>query len=265
LVLLWSGHGVAEGGQLLLRTRDVGGEVEASEVVRRCVRSGAAQLLFMIDACHAGQGVADASRVASALLAEYPPEGERVWFGIVVSCRAIEQARDGAFGAVLQRLLSEGPRSADMRRRWSRHNRLIFGDDLGAALVEDWHDQDQQPEFVSRGGRRRFMVPNPLWEPDAPEQVVEHLLLAARGGDGDERSWFSGRVGEVDQVVGWVRRGSPGVWVLTGSAGSGKSAIVGRVVSLSNAAERARLLEQGGWQHADPGLGSVMRIFMPGG
>lgn len=257
LVLLWAGHGVAEGGQLLLKTRDAGGEVEASEVVRRCVRSGASQLLLVVDVCHAGAGVADASAVASALLAEYPPGGERVWFGVVVSCRAGETARDGAFGALLGRLLSEGPRSADMRRRWSRFNRLIFGDDLGAALLEDWADEEQRPDFLSRG-RRWFMVPNPLWDPGAPEQVVEHLLAAARGGgDADERSWFSGRVGEVDQVVGWVADRTPGIRVVTGSAGTGKSAIVGRVVSLSNPTERARLLAEGEWGHADPGERSV--------
>jgi tetratricopeptide (TPR) repeat protein len=256
LVLVWSGHGRAEGGQLLLRTRESAGELEATEVIRHCVRSGAAQLLFLIDSCHAGQAVVDAARVASELLAEYPPDKERVWFGIVVSCRAAEQARDGAFGALLQRLLSEGPRSADMRRRWSRHNRWISGDDLGAALLEDWEDEDQHLDFVSRG-RRWMMIPNPLWDPGAPDQVVEHLLLAGRGGDGDEQSWFSGRIAEVNTVVDWVRQRTPGVRVVTGSDGTGKSAIAGRVVSVSNPSERARLLAQGGWQHADPGQSSV--------
>jgi hypothetical protein len=152
-------------------------------------------------------------------------------------------ARDGAFGELLGRLLIEGPRDADMRRRWSRHNRLITGDDLGAALIEDWADENQRPDFVSRG-RRWFMLPNPLWEPDAPEQVVEHLLLAARGGDVDQRSWFTGRVAEVNQVVSWVVEGTAGVRVVTGSSGTGKSAIVGRVVSLSNPTQRARLLDE---------------------
>jgi len=152
------------------------GEILCTEVVSRCAGSGASQLLLIVDTCHAEVGVADAARVASALLAEFPPGDERVWFGIVVSCRAGQTARDGAFGALLERLLTEGPRSADMRRRWSRHNRLIFGDDLGAALLEDWDDEDQAPDFVSRG-RRWFMVPNPLWEPDAPEQVVEQFVV----------------------------------------------------------------------------------------
>jgi len=85
------------------------------------------------------------------------------------------------------------------------------------------------------------------------------LLLAARGaGTVDEQSWFTGRVGEVNQVVAWVLDDSPGIWVVTGSAGTGKSAVVGRVVSLSNPVERARLLDEDtAWEHADPGERSV--------
>ena len=103
------------------------------------------------------------------------------------------------------------------------------------------------------------MFPNPRYDPGAPEQVVEHLLQAARGGAGpDERSWFTGRTTEVDQVVAWVRSGRPGIHVVTGSAGTGKTAIAGRVVSLSNPAERDRLLAEGqALGHADPGERSV--------
>src|SRR5262249_15063422 len=100
---------------------------------------------------------------------------------------------------------------------------------------------------------------NPLWRPDAPPQVVEHLLQAARGGPAEERSWFTGRTAEVDRVVGWVHARRPGVYIVTGSSGTGKSAIVGRVVSLSVPVERRRLLDEGceTWEHADPGENSV--------
>lgn len=90
------------------------------------------------------------------------------------------------------------------------------------------------------------MFPNPLYDPGAPERVVEHLLLAARGGAAeDEHSWFTGRTVEVGQVVAWVGSGEPGLHVITGSAGTGKTAIAGRVVSLSNPTERERLLAEG--------------------
>jgi ATP-dependent Clp protease ATP-binding subunit ClpA len=48
----------------------------------------------------------------------------------------------------------------------------------------------------------------------------------------------SGRTAEVNRVVSWVTARERGIRVVTGSAGTGKSAIVGRVVSLSDSAER---------------------------
>ena len=107
-------------------------------------------------------------------------------------------------------------------------------------------------------GNAWVMLPNPRYDPHAPEQVVEHLLLAARGGDpGDETSYFSGRVAPLARLVDWVQTARPGIFVVTGPAGSGKSALVGRLVSLSNPTERARLLAQGPVEHADPGERSV--------
>jgi tetratricopeptide (TPR) repeat protein len=259
LVLVWAGHAEVEGKQLLLKTRDFRGEIELNEVVRRCFRSGANQLLFVIDACHAGAGLADAHEVAQALNDSFASDGKRRWFGFVVSCRPAESARDGAFKELLVRLLTEGPRNPNTRLLWSRHNRLISGDVLGHAVEEEGAALDQQPDFVDRG---RFLgiLPNPLWEPDAPNEVVEHLLAAARGGDGAERSWFTGRVAEVDEVVGWVSAGPPGIRVVTGSAGTGKSAILGRVVSMSNPTERSRLLaelRESGWGHAQIAENSI--------
>jgi hypothetical protein len=103
------------------------------------------------------------------------------------------------------------------------------------------------------------MFRNPLYQPGAPEQVVEHLLLAARGGaPAEEKSWFTGRTEEVNRVAAWVRAAAPGVNIVTGSPGTGKSAIVGRVVSLSNPTERARLERDDQLNvHDDPGEKSI--------
>jgi len=259
LVLLWCGHGVQSGTKLWLQTRDDRGEINSADVIARCARSGANQLLFIVDICQSGTGVAEASEVVSALLEELPPNAEHVWFGILVSCSATDiGARDGVFGENLLRLFREGPRSPDMRRRWSKHDRWIRGDDLGQAVLEDWTGEDQRPDFLRRG-RAWYMLRNPLWDQGAPEEVVEHLLLAARGGSSaDHQSWFTGRETEVTEVVSWVSARVPGVRVVTGSAGTGKSAIVGRVVSLSNPDERERLGHGAArWVYADPGERSV--------
>src|SRR5206468_2287469 len=84
------------------------------------------------------------------------------------------------------------------------------------------------------------LVRNPRYEPGVPDQPVEHLLIAARGGSGDE-SFFTGREDALAEIVGWLRRGTPGLFVVTGPPGCGKSAVLGRIVSLSSSVEGARL------------------------
>jgi hypothetical protein len=133
----------------------------------------------------------------------------------------------------------------------------VRGDDVIDALLKEWDIDDQQPKFA-RLGNAWVMFPNPRYDPDVPERVVEHLLLAARGVEpGEEGVYFTGRAAQIERIVAWLRAGEPGAWVVTGPAGSGKSAILGRVVSLSNRDERARLLALGPIEHADPGEGTV--------
>ncbi|WP_410821031.1 tetratricopeptide repeat protein [Micromonospora sp. 050-3] len=261
LVLLWAGHGIGSPTGLRLLASDSGSELAAGigalDVAAYCASSGSSQLLLILDACFSGEGL-PAVAVAAEVMQQLPVDGEHLWVGVLTSCMAVETAQDGLLGELLRSLLAHGPQSAMLRLRWSVHNQSIRGDDLCDAVIKEWPGPRQTPQFQGRGSAW-WMFPNPLFDPGAPEQVVEHLLRAARGGAReDERSWFTGRTTEVNQVVTWVRAGKPGVYVVTGSAGTGKSAITGRVVSLSNPHERARLLTEGRpWEHDDPGERSI--------
>ncbi|MGZ6564617.1 MAG: AAA family ATPase [Solirubrobacteraceae bacterium] len=262
LVLLWAGHAVRSMTvrlRLLARNsdpaKDQGFDV-IGDVGSAGALSGANQLLFIIDTCFSGEAVS-AAEVVAAVLQGQPPDASRLWVGVLASCLSVETARDGLLGRKMRELLERGPEDPLLRVRWSRHNEFLRGDDLCDAVLKEWDSEVQAPQFQANGNAW-WMFRNPLYDADAPEQVVEHLLRAARGGAHvGERSWFTGRTEEVNQVVGWVRDGRPGVHVVMGSAGTGKSAIVGRVVSLSNPQERARLLNEGGWDHADPGERAV--------
>jgi tetratricopeptide (TPR) repeat protein len=263
LLAIWSGHGhpaPANGGVRLLASDSDADETSGlspADIVGPCALSGASQILLIVDACYSGQALS-AYSVASALVAARPPEAQHVWVGVLASTSDASTARDGVFGRALLDLLQRGPQNPDLVRRWSVHNERIRGDDLCDALLKEWNAaEDQQPQFLSTGSAW-YMLPNPLYEPDAPAQVVEHLLRAARGSQPDERSWFTGRTVEVNRVVSWVTDRRPGVYVVTGSAGTGKSAIVGRVVSVSVTSERERLAaETPAWGHGDPGVESI--------
>src|SRR5262249_45134907 len=150
------------------------------------------QLLLILDTCFSGEAL-PATTVAAEVLRQVPPDAPHVWVGVLTSCQAVETAQDGLLGQRLRGLLGEGPTTPVLRPRWSVHNELVRGDDLCDAVVKEWDSDRQTPQFQGRGSAW-WMFRNPLYEQGAPEQVVEHLLLAARGGGRvDERSWFTGR------------------------------------------------------------------------
>ncbi|WP_086663631.1 SAV_2336 N-terminal domain-related protein [Lentzea kentuckyensis] len=258
LVALWSGHAIPVAGNLRLLARDNDGVVDGimlHEFALWCAASGAHQVLIIVDACYSGAQLDEAVRTVAAVQEELLA-GQVHWAGVLVSCSSVETARDGLFGSKLRRLLRSGPATAEDAWRWSDGTPLIDGGAFGTALLNAWDSDTQRPRFMQYG-LAQPMLPNPLY---ARQPIVKHLLLAARGGDSrDGRSWFSGRTAEVDRLVGWVRSGVAGLRVVTGSPGTGKSALVGRVVSLSNPAERARLLTSGwSWRHEDPGESSIV-------
>ena len=265
LVVVWAGHGLMVAEQTLhLIARDTmrgaTPEVTAGKIASYAGRTGASQILLVFDTCHAQAGALPAFTVADQVLAAHPPDARRVWVGVLTSAMRLEEAADGRFAARLVRLLRQGPQDPELRLRWSAHSAGVRGDDVVDALLKEWDVGGQTPDASMRGNAW-VMLPNPLYDAQAPERVVEHLLLAAHGRAPDEDGvYFTGRAAPLDQIVGWMGREGPGVMVVTGPAGCGKSALAGRVVSLSNRAERASLLGAlGGTRlgHADPGEDSV--------
>ena len=261
LVVLWAGHSESstEGRLRLITHDDVANGAPlytADWVAGQAVRTGATQVLLVFDTCFSGQAAIDAAQVVGRLMADLP-DPKPVWVGVLASAQTYERARDdGLFAAELRRVLEEGPRDPILRLRFNSFNQGVRGDDVIDAVVKEWPTDAQRPE-PSMFGRAGILLPNPLYDPDAPERVVEHLLLAAQGRAPDEEgSFFTGREEQLAQIVAWMDQPEPGVLVVTGPAGSGKSAIVGRIVSLSNSIERTALLANGPVDH-DPGRGSV--------
>jgi tetratricopeptide (TPR) repeat protein len=257
LIVSWIGHAKkGDNDTLRLMGRSAGRDVElatAGQLGEWAARTGARQVLVLIDTCYSGSGVVDAVAAATAVDNGRAAPG-MASFCVIAASLSDEPSRSGVLVRELQRLLAEGPRKPDFR--WDRSRRYITGHDLAQALLEDWSEPRHTPYVVS-AGRVFDLVHNPLFERGVPDQPVEHLLAAARGGSGDE-SFFTGRERALTEIVAWIGRGEPGLFVVTGPPGCGKSAVVGRIVSLSFRGERARLLQSGPIPAAlDPGAGSV--------
>jgi hypothetical protein len=75
-----------------------------------------------------------------------------------------------------------------------------------------------------------------------------------------QEEWlFTGRRAVLARILAWIRTETPGAFVVTGSPGSGKSAVVGRIVALSDPAQRQGLLEHASLEpeDPDPGMGCI--------
>ncbi len=259
LVLLWASHGemAPEGLHLIAKDtqKGAGPQLTPEYLAGILARCGASQVLLLLDTCYAGAGVFDAQRVID--LVQRERSATRTWFGVLASALDFERARDGLFVGHLLRLLRNGPSNPELQRRWSAHNDGVRGDDVMDALVKEWQEPGQNLKPAALGDAWP-MFPNPRFDPEAPECVVDHLLFAAEGRAPDEEGvYFTGRKAQLDELVGWIQAGEPGVFVVTGPAGCGKSAIAGRIVTLSNPEQRARLLAASSLEHTDPGEGSV--------
>jgi tetratricopeptide (TPR) repeat protein len=262
LVVLWAGHGEpTENGDLHLVSRNSRPgqihRVTSSLMVEAALRSGASQILVLLDTCFAEAGAMEAMALARRIEKTLPSDGAQRWIGILPAALAYETARDGVFGAQLLQLLREGPTDPALRLRWSAHNAGIRGDDVIDCLVKQWRSLDQTLVPLMRGNAG-VMLPNPRYDPFARDVVVEQLLLAARGVNANEEGdFFTGRVETLAELVAWIGRGEVGVALVSGPAGCGKSALLGRVAALSDPQDRKRILEGEALAHADPGEGSV--------
>ncbi|MYY02267.1 MULTISPECIES: tetratricopeptide repeat protein [unclassified Streptomyces] len=270
-VIVWSGHGVLVDGELRLalsdldldadqvtrETRALRRGVAAETLVNEAVASGADQILLVIDTCHAGDAVGRGlEKALRRWEAASMPPGRVQWFGIMASCRRGETSDgDGPLLDALTEVLKAGPATTEYRSAWSAHNAWISGPDLLAALGERWRGEGQTP-VPATVGTGRPVFPNPRHVPGAPARLVEHLVLAARGVGYREEGWFfTGRKEVLGRIVSWLEADEAGLFLVTGPAGCGKSAVLGRIATLTDPVQREETEARGGLREDDPDPG----------
>ncbi|MFG2709475.1 caspase family protein [Streptomyces goshikiensis] len=267
-VVLWSGHGVLDDRELRLIVRDTvdaefdGDTHSANLLASTASLSRADQVLLLIDTCHAGAGVVPSLEKALGKLSQRNlPPGRSAWFGVIASCRPQEKAEAG--GVLLDafaRVLREGPRTDEYRHEWSRRNGQVSGSTVIQTVLAEWPAEVGHRPLDAMTGQDRLMFANPLRAAATEPELVEHLVQAARGAPPDDEGWFfSGRRRVLGEITEWLEARQPGLFLVTGSAGSGKSAVLGRIATLSDPDHRADILAHNPLvpQDPDPGEGSV--------
>lgn len=265
LIIIWTGHGVtAEGGKLRLIVRNtveptMNNTYQPAALAELAANTGAKQILFVVDTCHAAAGILPTLEAVQTI-SDAAMKSEDVWVGVLAASQSYGKARDGAMLSHLLDLVSAGPKTAEQRIIWS-FNKFIRGDEFLYALTAEWPGNDPQQTIKPASiGRARNLIPNPCWVANARNELVAHLILASRGADPGEEAWyFSGRHRALTVITRHIENRIPGLLVITGAAGSGKSAILGRIGALSDHRERERMRAHGVLMESspDPGRGSV--------
>lgn len=264
LIVVWSGHGVVSpANKLLLVAHDtdqptLNATYEPAALAELAAMTGAKQILIVFDTCYSGAGVLPA--LAQVSLVKDASMSDGVWVGLLAAAQSYGKASEGALLGRLKKLLSSGPETPAQRTVWGPFNEWIRGDELLRTVEAEWESDTHQRVRTLTSGLGRDLILNPCREAAKCHDLVAHLRMAARGADPGEDAWyFSGRDGPLREIVGRIDKRRPGLVIVTGPAGSGKSAILGRVAALSDQRERRRMEEHGAIEPgcADPGIGSV--------
>lgn len=278
-LVFWSGHGRAWPRELRLATQDCLGPMEPgdglapAEVINKFSARNVTALGFLCDVCQGGSAGASVIETAAQQI-ELAPNFRGI--SALFSAYPYENAKDGLFVETLERLLRVGPSPGALkilanegRGGFNPFDKLLALQDLNKPLAAEMQVLRKSNASVPSPlpasiGDPPALFPNPAWRRDAmPVNVGEarrrrllqvdvdaHFLPKARGLEPEEPGWFfSGRHAVARKMVAWAHgvgeAGGSNLFVLTGGGGTGKSAIVGRFVTLSDPGYRAAAREQG--------------------
>jgi WD40 repeat protein len=278
LVVYHAGHGVNEDNQHFLvcneteRDLDVAPETAllTSRLVELLGNSGARRLLVILDACYAGDGAAESlaleARNQIVAAASASPERRRHWksLEVLAAARCGEAAEDGVFAEVLTSVLRN---SVINRHRLAGNRAPYIRLDQVVREVNRILEAERIPQRVDHAqmhGDGIGFLPNPHYVANLPEKldIAEQLTLtgradrmrlvertghfgsSARGVHSPSQAghYFTGRTAILTRLANWLGARSEQnirVFQIAGSAGTGKSSVLGRVVALSDPILRA--------------------------
>ncbi|WP_190092836.1 glycosyltransferase [Streptomyces melanogenes] len=255
LVLYYAGHGVVDGPRLELLASDsepgrAPTSLAADDLAAAIAVSGVGSILTVLDVCAAGAGGGAAAGWAVPLAHTGSQDSA---YHLVAYNRNTDAAAVSLVDALTYALThpSAGPRQrylplADVLEGMQRHLR-----DQGAT---------REPFYTGhRTEETEVFFPNPRYVPDLPRDALDpvgvarlrhehrdHFEARSRGvaHAAEQGDFFVGRTNALARIASWVRA-EPGVAVpplaVTGAPGSGKSALLGRFLALTDPDSPARL------------------------
>src|SRR4051812_33814472 len=255
VVVYLAAHGQVEAGTAYVQGRDspremlAGAAIDGDTLGRIIGQSPPHNVLFIVDACVAGRlGTAIQRRAGDGSDSMNTRDPARKWSqAVVCSTFGRDLAADGRFAEAFLTVVTQ--------ERWTGTSRPFIDFDLlmtGLNQELKTLSAQQVAERKVWGPGAAELIPNPNFGARqvsaliADEELASHFDPSSRGVTrGESGSYFIGRQDELARIIRWLNMpaipGTPHLLVITGSPGSGKSALISRVVMLSNPALRARV------------------------
>ena len=240
-----TGHGqVADGSHwLVLRDSEstdlANTALRTSDFIRGLMSSGVEHLLLIVDACFAGASKADVVRLDK----DFP----RGWL-VLPSAMKDETATTGALSTAIAKAVDK--LHGGQGEKYGRNARYFTVEQFLATVSEFLGDgQRLTPLYGSQTSGPHLCLPNPHFAAQSvvPTEASRHELALpkrdlqthwvprARGiVHADDGGWlFTGRAALMRELIR-TTTGEPGTTLITGVAGCGKSAVLARLVTLSD-------------------------------
>ena len=266
-VAYFSSHGQRDRERFYLLTSNTNpadldaSAIAAEDLARRLIKdSKAAQVLIILDLCHAEGHMLDIIRLAAKLART---AGDRDPEVVLIAAASSKQiASEMAFVKALETVINN-VKQGDERLGGKAQPYLHIGSLLGQVNL-CLKGQRAHHSFLKLAGECK-VFPNPNYIPqlspglDLETQAAylrqlqartfqEHWIPKARSVDSGGGGWyFTGRERALRELVAWLNQPhtAGGARVVTGSAGSGKSALLARLVTLSDPRWRQEVLGSG--------------------
>jgi WD40 repeat protein len=245
LVLYWTGHGAGQTDHYLITQDSPQQNLTSFKAIRAgalgevLAKSKAEKIVLFVDTCYSSHGAqAIAEQIGKILNTRTYAPGQRQFFAVFPSAHSTQRALAG----VLCRTLLDVLTGTDPAlRTWTDRDRFItvgaLRDALLDAMQQTMGDGWQPPVPVIGGWGDRFL-PNPRYHPGPPlnvedsrerVKVPQPLHVAALGIDAGEAGRYFTPRRVMDDVAGWLTGDGPGLTVVTGAPGAGKSAVLGHI------------------------------------
>jgi hypothetical protein len=228
VLLYWSGHGVSDDTTSWLFTSetdpaDPGGSGAVEPAAVAAVLGGlrqTTQILVLLDCCGSGDVALDiATAITLAPPPELPEHQAPPAISLISATYGAAEARPMLFANAVANALTSGPPSMLWPAQKAQVSPQELAEATSAWLRSNLASRSQRARSVGVHSGTGFFA-NPAYDPNARDVLLEADQTIRRGT-------------VLDEVRAWHRAAGNGLFLLTGSLGTGKSTAVDQVVTES--------------------------------